>query len=298
LLSTPDQSAHIVQTGLFIKNFSTFDIIKNTFTMDAIIWFTFNPKNISIDTIEEFAFEKGVITNKSKPILEEKTDTILAQYEIRVQFTSNFDYRLFPFDDHRIFLTLINRKMHPDEMIFSSQASHLNWPEKIYTSDVKLVGKHVETGYSRAQFVEGNTEFIKESPRVIFALDFSKPGVRSILLILIPIILTFFMSLFSLSLDPQIHMRNIFTLALSGVASLFSYRFVIELLSPSVGYFTVADYVYTYILICSFFIFIFSTYSIRTPELSHRIKALRVTSIFFLHLSLIIFMYALFNYII
>src|SRR6188472_2239181 len=54
LITAADQSVHVVQTGLFIKNFSTFDIIKNTFTMDAIIWFTFNPKNIGLDTIEEF----------------------------------------------------------------------------------------------------------------------------------------------------------------------------------------------------------------------------------------------------
>ncbi len=297
ILST-NQSLHLVKTGLFIKSFSTFDITKNKFTMDALIWFTFDPQKISLDTIEEFTFEKGTLTYKSKPIIEKKTDATLVQYDIRVEFSSNFDYRLFPFDDHRIFITLINKKMRPSEMIFASEASHLNLTEKIYTGGLKLLGKNVETGYSRAQLVEGNTELILESSRVVFSLDFSKPGLRSILLILIPIIITFFMSLFSLSLDPYLHMRTIIVLALSGVASLFNYRFVIEMLSPSVGYFTLADYVYTYILICSFFIFLFSTFSIRTPELPHRIKALRVTSIFFLHLSLIVYIYALFNYII
>lgn len=298
MLSPTNDKAHLVKTGLFIKNFSTFNITKNTFTMDALIWFSFNPEKISLDTIEEFAFEKGTITYKSKPAIEKKADSTLVQYDILVQFTSNFDYRLFPFDDHRIFITLINKKMGPNEMIFISQDSHLSLAEKIYTGGLKLLGKKVATGYSRAQLVEGDTELIIESPRVVFSLDFSKPGLRSILLILIPIILTFFMSLFSLSLDPQLHMRTIAMLALSGVSSLLTYRFVIEVLSPSVGYFTLADYVYTYILICSFFIFLFSTYSIRTPELSHRIKALRVTTIFFLHLSLIVYIYALFNYII
>jgi len=298
ILLPNEQPTHIVKTGLFIKNFPTFNITKNTFSMDAIIWFSFNPEKVSLDTIEEFAFEKGTITYKSKPIIEKKVDSLVVQYDILVQFTSNFDYRLFPFDDHRIFITLINKKMHPREMIFTSEASHLSLAEKIYTGGVKLLGKNVETGYSRAQLVEGDTELIIESPRVLFSLNFSKPGLRNILLILIPIILTFFMSLFALSLDPQIHMRNIVTLALSGVASLFSYRFVIELLSPSVGYFTLADYVYTYILVCSFFIFLFSTFSIRTLKISHRIKALRVSSIFFLHLSLILYVYALFNYII
>jgi hypothetical protein len=297
-LSPENSAIQVVHTGIFIKNFSTFDITKNTFIMDALIWFSFDPNKVSLETIEEFAFEKGTMTHKSKPIIENKADTTVAQYDIRVQFTSNFDYRLFPFDDHRVFMTLINKKMRPHEIIFASQNSHLNLAEKIYTGGLKLLGKSVSTGFSRAQLVEGDTELSLESSRAVFALDFSKPGLRSILLILIPIIITFFMSLFSLSLDPHLHMRTIAMLALSGVASLFNYRFVIEVLSPSVGYFTLADYVYTYILICSFFIFLFSTFSIRTPELSHRIKALRVTAIFFLHLSLIMFVYALFNYII
>lgn len=293
-LKTPTS---LVKTGIFIKNFPKFDITKQTFTMDAIIWFAFDPEKIALDTIDAFGFEKGTIVYKSKPTVETKANSILARYDILVRFTSNFDYRLFPFDDHRIFITLINTRMHPSETIFVSDKTHLSLTEEIYTGGLNLLNKNVETGYSRAQLVEGDTELVIESPRVIFSLDFSKPGLRSILLILIPIILTFFMSLFSLSLDPFIHMRTIVTLALSGVASLFSYRYVINMLSPSVGYFTLADYVYTYILVCSFFIFLFSAFSIRTPELSNRIKAIRVSTIFFLHVSLIIYIYALFNYV-
>ena len=45
-----------LRTGLFIKNFPTFDFTTNHFVVDAIVWFEFNKNEIMIKTIDGFTF--------------------------------------------------------------------------------------------------------------------------------------------------------------------------------------------------------------------------------------------------
>lgn len=138
---TQKSSAGVVQTGLFIKNFPTFNITKNNFVMDAIVWFIFDPKITPIGLIEQFSFEKGNILYKSKPKVHISSKGTVAKYDILIEFTSNLDYRFFPFDDHYIYITLINKRFTPSKAILTSDDSQFRIAENIYTGGLKFLGK-------------------------------------------------------------------------------------------------------------------------------------------------------------
>jgi len=284
----------LVKTGLFIHNFPVFDTVHNKFAIEGILWFEFNPSLISFNTIDKFEFDKGDITYKSKPIIRMQDHIAFVKYDIEAEFTSSLDYRFFPLDDHRLYIILVNKHTTPTELIMSSEQSYFNMADKIYTGGLKLLGKNVEYGYVQARLFENTKQAMVYNPVVIFSMDFKKSGIRKLLLIVLPIILMFFMSLFPLSLDPSSHASAILGLSLGSVSSMLAYRYVIESLSPSVGYFTLTDYLYTFILVCVFFNFLLSLLSIRgAQQLSYPFKVLRLIVIITLYISLIVYLYSL-----
>ena len=50
-----------IEVGMYIKNFQEFNITKGAFTIDAIVWFLFDPRVISLARIEKFSFELYLI---------------------------------------------------------------------------------------------------------------------------------------------------------------------------------------------------------------------------------------------
>src|SRR3990167_4061618 len=59
------RSTVVIKTGLMIKNFSQFNVMKNNFVMDGVIWFEFNPHLVSIEKIENFSFENMSVKSKA-----------------------------------------------------------------------------------------------------------------------------------------------------------------------------------------------------------------------------------------
>src|SRR3989304_5839282 len=56
-----------VKTGMFIKGFPIFDVNKNNFLVDAVIWFEFNGDEIMQEKIAQFSIDNGKIIYKSNP---------------------------------------------------------------------------------------------------------------------------------------------------------------------------------------------------------------------------------------
>ena len=56
-----------VECGLYIRDFSRFDIIHREFLMDATVWFVFNPAETNLASINQFSFVNGTIKRKSSP---------------------------------------------------------------------------------------------------------------------------------------------------------------------------------------------------------------------------------------
>lgn len=267
--------AAVVKAGLLIRNFSVFDTINNNFVVDAVFWFEFNPIEVSLDIIDKFSFMKGRILKKSDADTKEINGKILARYDVTVQFTTSLDYRFFPFDDHQIFLILVNDYVTPGELIYVAFDSGFIIPESIHAGGMKFADKGVYYGYQSSQLEVTDAKKVISNPSVVFSMDFVQGGIRKLLLILIPLLLMFFISIFSLSLDPALHTTPILNLSMGSLAALFTYRFVIEKMSPDVGYSTISDNLYTLILAACFFIFLMSAYSVRTGKLSPAEKLFR-----------------------
>ncbi len=240
-----------VTVGLFIEQFQTFDILHNEFMFNGIIWFLLNPGVISLDSLQKFAFERGEIVYISKPNIELHNKKLLVQYHIRVKFTSALNYEAFPLDSHKINLIFTHPFVTLSEALFESSTNNFIIKAQTQATGWKLVDQQVRYGYLTAQLNEDNPDQNKYIPQVIFSMDFIRTGARAVVSILLPLLLIFYLTLFTFSLDT----RQSITIATGSVTGILAYRFVIENLSPATGYFMLADYFFFLFLTASCFVF-------------------------------------------
>jgi len=237
-----------VAVGLHIRNFSDFDFVENKFILDAVLWFEFDPALISIDTINKFSFDKANLKKISEPYTKLIGDNFFARYDIQLEFGMDLNYHFFPFDDHRMYITLINRFIGPNEVVFRSNVTNFTIAPAVRVSGWEIENKSVHKGYSQDYLDPHSNQKSVLYPKVVFSLDFRRSGVRYILLIILPLVIIFFMGLYSFAFDPEKQAGMISGLAIGGITSLLSYRFVMERLTPQVGYFVLSDYIFTILL--------------------------------------------------
>ena len=251
-----------VKTGLFVKNFPLFDINKNEFIINAIFWFEFDPHAISLDSIKKFTFEKGIILKKSNPETKIINDKLFSRFKVRIQFKSDLDYSLFPLEDHRINLMLINTTLNPDEVIISSRNTNLTSKDQIFTGDWIMVSGNVEYGYSKSEIDKFDPKKTSFYPTVLYSLDFRKAGMKQTFIIFVPLFLAFFLGIFSLLVSIK-NKGGILALSVGSVSSLIYDLFVILRISPNVRYFTITDSIFTMLLFSVFIILLFNVYIIK-----------------------------------
>jgi len=249
-----------ISVGLYVRDFSRFDMVKGEFIMSGSVWFVFNPYKIPLDLVGQFTFEKGKILEKSIPYTLIFGDSVFARYDVKVEFFSPLEYRSFPLDGHKIALMLAHRYISPKDYTFISNDNNLQVPNnRTIANSEWLTGKgSVRTGYLGDRLDVYDPRKTAEYPIVIFSREYFRSGMRNFLLILLPIILILFISLFIFSLDPKVYTTAIISMATAAISALIGYRFVIESLSPKVGYFMLSDYLYFTFLFASFMVFIMS----------------------------------------
>jgi hypothetical protein len=278
-----------VLVGLHVNNFPEFDIVNNKFTIDAIIWFEFDPALVSLETVEKFSFDKGDIIKKTTSDTKVIEGKFFAQFNITVKFTTNLLFEMFPLDDHRIYLTLTNKFVSPSEMMYQAFISGFTLSEDMFVAGWQPVGHNVLTGYSEARLDEGDTKKLVLNPKVVFSIDFKRFGTQRIFLIFMPIFLMFFIGVLSFAFDPTKERRISMSLALGAVTAMLSYRFVIQGMSPQTGYFLLSDYIFTLFLGLAFMCFIlgiiFMCYDEFVPRLVE-IRAIALISFYVLILTL------------
>lgn len=231
-------SATEVTVGMNIINFPRFDLVNNDFAIDAIIWFEFDSRLVSLETIEKFSFDKGEIISKTISNTRMIDDKFFAQYNITVKFTSTLAFQFFPWDDHRIYLTLTNKFVSPSEIIYQSYISGFIISEGAFVAGWKMVGKNVVAGYSESYLDDNDPKKVVLNPCVLFSVDFSRSGAQHIFLILLPLFLMCFLGFLSFAFrDPTL----VFALSLGSVTATLSYNFVIQGMSPQTGYFLFSD---------------------------------------------------------
>lgn len=247
-----------VLVGLYIKDFPDSDFLKGTLTVDGIVWFIFDVHAVSLDAIGKFSFENGEIKYKSEPYSSLLSDNkVFVRYNIRADFVMQFQYSLFPVDDHRLYFTLVNNFLSPGQVVFNSLRQDFVINTDLAEAGWMQVNKHVRTGYSKSQLDVMDKRKNVYNPRAVFSADYERIGIRHVISILLPLLLIFFVSLFAFSFDisgPQA--GEAFSLAVGGITAMVAYYFVIQNMSPPVGYFMISDYLYFLFLSLNFFVFL------------------------------------------
>lgn len=285
-----------VDVGLYIINFPVIDFVNNQFVLDGVIWFEYDPALLALDTVGKFSFEKGEFIQKSEPTTQLVGTKLFARYDIRVRFTSDLVYKLFPFDDHTIFITLVNRTINPSEMIFRSYSSYFQLSNQILLTGWDIFGTAVKTGFSESRIDKYVAGKMIATPKAVFSIDFRRSGVRNSLIILLPMFLIFFLSLFSLAFDPQRQATIIMALSSASVTSLLSYRFVVENMTPKVGYFVFSDQIFILLLAAVLVIFVFTIGIVSLGQLTRFIVISRGILFILINVSVLIAWYYLLFY--
>lgn len=268
-------SAIAVKCGCYIKDFPTFEAVKNHFVVDAIVWFEVDAYSISVELIDKFSFKRGTIISKSAPDTTIIKDKLFVSYNVRIDFSSNLNYRYFPFNDHRIALILTNEFVTPKELIYVGYDSGVGIAPQIYTGGWVEVKSDVDYGYTSVKVEEDSTTTVNR-PAIMFSFYYSQTGVKNVFLILVPMLLMYYMAFFTLSLSVEHYAQLVMTLSVGSMTALLAYRFVIEQLSPSVSYFVISDYLYLYILSALFLVLLLDLFSIRSVRLSFNLKLARI----------------------
>lgn len=244
--------ANSVETGLNISQFIDFNMVTNEFIFDGILWFSFHPGAISIDTLNQFSFVKGEIIKRSDPIIKMVDEKLNVQYTIRVKFKSALNYKEFPLDDHQIYIVMINQAVSPSEVVFESSARKFVITADVSTAGWDLEDKSVQVGFFESQLDPDNVKQTISYPGTMFILDYSRNSIRYALSIVLPLAMIFYVILFSIS----IRLISAIAISAGGITAILAYRFVIENLSPKTGFFMLSDYLFFLFLAATIAVFV------------------------------------------
>ncbi len=276
-----------VSVGLHITDMPQLDFVNNDFIIDGILWFEFDPAIISWNSISKFSFDRGEIIQQSEPSTQVSGNSFFVRYHIRVRFKTQLDFNYFPLDDHNINITLINQTVQPSEMIFRSYASFFSVPPVINTSGWRIYDTTTHIGWTKSVLDMYESQKIVAHPAVTFTISLRRVGFRNVMMILLPLFIMYFINLFSFAFDPKTNPTPIFYIASTGVPALLSYRFVIESMTPKVGYFVLSDYLFILFLVVAVIGFMFAANLLRIGKLTPEMTVVRGATFLMVHIVFI-----------
>lgn len=251
----------VVRTGLTIKSFREFDFITNRFIFEGTVWFEFDPALTSLETLSNFKFQNADILSISKVRSHVVGKYILASYDVVVKSSNELDYRLFPVDDHIISFIMINNIVSPYDLIFESDTQKLNANIDTDSYGWRKYYNAVATGYVQENLDRQNASFVIEKPAVQYSLYYRRYGLKYSFILLLPMIVFIIVMLTSFSYDPRKNFSSIMVANGASLSGLIAFRFVIENMSPKIGYFMVSDYFFLLFLFLAATIFLLSIFS-------------------------------------
>ena len=236
--------ATFVTVGLFIDRFLVFDITNNNFVFTGYVWFKSLAGAVSTRNLENFYFLQGDILERSQPETQLIDQYVLTTFHVKVKFSSLLNYKDFPFDGHRIRISVSNNNLSPEEIVFQSSERDMTIKSDETQAGWHKIDQDNDTGYLESTIDAYDKRNTQYHPAVTFSIDYERYGIRFILSIFLPLLLIFYVTLFGYSLDEGSALRN----AVGGVTGILGYRFVIDNLSPKVGYFMISDCIFFLIL--------------------------------------------------
>ena len=279
-----------VETGIYFYEFSEFDMIRGKFTVDLTLWFRYTPSEISLEQLEKFYFEKAEVKSRSPARTRKKGDKVITEYDMRISFAFPLSFKFFPLDDHRLDFTLINYDLSPAQInVITSNKNIITSPE-IHFEGWTVFKKQAQTGYIEhaVDIAQSNEEKVMH-PRIVFSIDFERAGVRQIASIFVPLIIIFFVTLFSFSIDPaDSDFYNVIAMSSTSIFALIAYRFVIETISPPTGYFTLSDYMFIFFLLATSVILFINTLG---RSISGRVRSIATMVLHLLTILLFVYLF-------
>lgn len=240
----------IVEVGLQINNFPVFKVIENNFVLEGKLWFFFDPDLVSIETIKKFSFENGTYTEQSSPESRLIENKLLVEYNVRLSFNTELTYQAFPFDGHRLFISLVNMHVAPNELLLKTDDKQFLINPQVFIPEWKPIKQNTYSGYIETSLDTDDTKKVIRYPKIIFSIDFQHSGLRHIFIILLPLFLICAIGMMAVGAGSIIGGKSL-DITMSCAAAIIAYRFVIETMSPQVSYLMIADYIFTFFLICS-----------------------------------------------
>lgn len=250
-----------VTTGLHINSFPKFDFNKNSFSLDAILWFRFPVGTESLQTIENFSLYNNVETTwsyKSAPIIKLIDGDVLISFHIEMEFKATLSHELFPIGDHRLYIMFQNRSVTPYEIVFESSPENFTLSKDLLINSWAVYKTFSKTGYIRAPLTLNDPSLDVTYPCTVFAIDFQNIGIGDVMSLYFPMFVLFLIILFSLTINIVDITR--LNLVAASVPILVLFRLVILTDAPVTGYATQIDYVYYLLVFISLLILFFQTY--------------------------------------
>ncbi len=272
-----------VDIGMYIRDIPTFDIVDGNVIADLTVWFIFDPSLVSIDIIGRFTFDRARIISKAKPVIRILEDKVIARYDVTGEFSFNLDYRTFPFDDHRISFSFTNYFLAPTDVSFKTSRGNLVINPEMHISGWKNVDRYTLDGYLLDKLDPYNEKNKVYHPRVLFNLDFARTGFRHIIVILMPLILIFLVSLLTWTFNPfGLFAGALIPISVMSITALIAHHFVIERMSPSTGYLMISNIMFVIFLLATCIVFIVNIFGRKISGFYKNILAILV------YLSLVI----------
>src|SRR5690606_38370376 len=100
---------------------------------------------------------------------------------------------------------------------FRSYVSFFTISPSVRFAGWELHNTAIKTGWTHEVLDKYELQRSVSHPRAVFLISLRRLGVRNILLILLPLFMIYFISLFSFAFNPETHASMIFGLASAGV---------------------------------------------------------------------------------
>lgn len=244
-----------VNVGMVLKDFPKFDLVRNDFVADMVLWFEYDPDKVMLETISRFSFDNGDIIHKSPPDIRTNQGNVLVKYDLRVAFKSSLTYQRFPLDNHRISLVLTNNFVTPGEVYFICETTDFGINRNIFLADWKIEDLETDAGFLEMKLEEKEDSQKVAAPKVRFTVNLSKRGAKDVYIMFMPLYIVTFIAIFSF-LTSLFAAQPRSVMSATAVPALLGYRFVLQNLLPHVGYLTTADYIYLLLLVIAFSILV------------------------------------------
>jgi hypothetical protein len=247
-----------INCGFFLKNFIEFDHIRNKFVAIGSIWFESLPE--IINDLDKFSLGEGSIIFKSDPLALVANGQNIIKYEVKIEFLANLTYKYFPLEDHSIYFTILNQHLAEKGFALQSRDQDFKISQNMSVDGWGLSSHRVISGYENIEV--GESKFYNSS--VLFLMDFKQTSNRFFLLLIMPLLICMFISMFSFSFEPGKIDLTTGNLLLNSITALIAYRYVIESSSPKVSYYIFSDIFFYHVMLFTCIAFFINSFYRKT----------------------------------